>query len=151
MRIPAGEACHERRDVFRKLVLVVRRIDHEDFLDARDRRGGLGCRATVRAGNKDDDIAADLRRGSDGIERRRFDRMAVMLSNDEHAHAITLASLRSFATSALTSGTLAPALRLGGSSTFKVLSRGATSTPSASGFSTSRGFFFAFMILGSVT
>jgi hypothetical protein len=38
-----------------------------------------------------------------------------------------------------------PDLRLGGSSTFSVLRRGATSTPSASGASVSIGFFFAFL------
>src|SRR5712671_7296483 len=137
----AGKAYDQRRDVFRELVLVVRCVGREDFPDARDRGGGLCCRTAVRAGNKDDDVAADLRCRGDGIERRRPDRLVVVLGDDEHAHAITLASLRSFATSALASCTLAPALRLGGSSTFKVRSRGATSTPSASGFSTSMCFF----------
>ena len=45
--------------------------------------------------------------------------------------------------------TFAPPLRLGGSCTFSVTSRGVTSTPSASGFKVSSGFFFAFMMLGS--
>src|SRR5256885_4286738 len=120
----------------------MRRIDREDLSDARDRGARLGCRAAVRAGDEDDDIAADafcyLGRGGDGIERRRLDRLVVVLGDDEHAHAITLASLRSFATRVLASGTLAPALRLEGSSTFRVLSRGAMSTPSASGLSTSK-------------
>src|SRR5712671_7441313 len=147
----AGKAYDQRRDVFRELVLVVRCVGREDFPDARDRCGGLCRRSGVRAGNEDDDIAADLRRRGDGIERRRFDRLVVVLGDDQHAHAITFASLRSFATSALASGTLVPALRLGGSATFRVARRGATSTPRASGFSVSSGFFFAFMILGSVT
>src|SRR5260221_12702957 len=145
-------SAHDQRgEVLRKLVLVVRCVGRQDFPDAGDRGGGLGCRATVRAGNKHNDIAPDLHCGGDGIERRRFDRLVVVLGDDEDAHAITFASLRSFATVVLAPGTLAPALRLGGSSTLSVARRGATSTPSASGFSASSGFFFAFMILGSVT
>ena len=38
-----------------------------------------------------------------------------------------------------------------GSATFSVLRRGVTSTPRSAGFSVSSGFFFAFMMLGSVT
>src|SRR5260221_2568557 len=147
----SGKACDERRDVSRELVLVVRCVGREDFPDARDRGGGLCCRTAVRAGNKDHDVAADLRCRGDGIERRRFDRLVVVLGDDQHAHAITFASLRSFATSVLASGTLVPAFLLVGSSTFTVARRGATSTPSTSGFRVSSGFFFAFMILGSVT
>ena len=67
------------------------------------------------------------------------------------ANEITFASPRSFSISAFASATLMPALRFGGSSTFTVAIRGATSTPSASGFSISSGFFFAFMMFGSVT
>ena len=44
-----------------------------------------------------------------------------------------------------------PALRLAGSATCSVLMRGATSTPSVSGLTVSSGFFFAFMMFGSVT
>src|SRR5260221_11996308 len=147
----AGKAYDQRRDVFRELVLVVRCVGREDFPDARDRGGGLCRHTAVRAGNKDDDVAADLRCRGDGIERRRFDRLVVVLGDDQHAHAITFASLRSFATSVLASCTLVPALRLAGSSTFSVARRGATCTPGASGFSLSSGLFFPFMILGSGT
>ena len=63
---------------------------------------------------------------------------------------ITFASLRSFATSSFASATRPPPLRFGGSTTFSVVNRGVTSTPSASGLTTSSGFFFAFMMLGSV-
>ena len=64
--------------------------------------------------------------------------------------AMTLASLRSLATSSLTSATLPPPWRLGGSTTLSVASRGVTSTPSAAGLVVSSGFFFAFMMFGSV-
>ena len=39
--------------------------------------------------------------------------------------------------------------RLGGSVTFSVFRRGATSTPRSAGSRVSSGFFFAFMMLGS--
>ena len=64
---------------------------------------------------------------------------------------MTFASLRNLSTSALASATFAPALRFEGSTTFSVASLGETSTPSASGFSVSSVYFFAFMMLGSVT
>jgi len=73
-----------------------------------------------------------------------------VLGDDQDAHS-TLASLRSLSTRALTSATFMPALRLEGSTTFSVLRRGATSTPSASGFRFSRVFFLAFMMFGRVT
>ena len=63
---------------------------------------------------------------------------------------MTLASPRSLATSSFTSATLPPPLRLAGSVTLSVVSRGATSTPSVAGLVTSSGFFLAFMMLGSV-
>ena len=63
---------------------------------------------------------------------------------------MTLATLRSLLTSSLTSATRPPPFRLGGSTTFRVISRGATSTPNASGLRTYSGFFFAFMMFGNV-
>ena len=63
----------------------------------------------------------------------------------------TFASFFSFATSVATSATLIPAVRFGGSLTLSVFSRAATSTPRSIGRTVSSGFFFAFMMLGSVT
>ena len=75
-----------------------------------------------------------------------------LAGDDECGHGqITLASFLSLATSVATSGTLMPALRLGGSLTFRVLMRGATSTPRSAGLTISSVFFFAFMMLGRVT
>ncbi len=54
----------------------------------------------------------------------------------------------SLATSSATSLTMSPVLRRGGSTTFRILSRGLTSTPRVSGETVSIGFFLAFMILG---
>src|SRR5262245_39764305 len=100
--------------------------------------------------NQNVNVAADLLRGGHRVERRLLDRLVVVLGKDQDAHESTLASLRSLSTRALASATLTPALRFAGSTTFKVLSRGETSTPSASGFSVSSAFFFAFMMFGSV-
>ena len=75
-----------------------------------------------------------------------------MFGDDECGHdQITLASFLSLSTRVATSGTLMPALRVGGSLTLSVRSRGVTSTPRSAGLIDSRGFFLAFMMLGSVT
>src|SRR5437660_8534134 len=118
---------------------------------AGDLRSGLGRIPGVVASDEDVNLAADLLRGGDGVERALANRLVVVLREDQDGHQITFASLRSLSTSAFASATLTPALRLAGSTTFSVVSRGATSTPNASGLSTSRVFFFAFMMLGSVT
>src|SRR5687767_5671031 len=100
--------------------------------------------------DQDVDLAVELLRRGDGIQRRLLDLPVVVLRDDQNAHR-TLASLRSLSTRALTSATFMPALRLEGSTTFSVLRRGETSTPSASGLRFSRVFFLAFMMFGRVT
>src|SRR5688572_29420726 len=97
------------------------------------------------------DVAAELLRRGHCVERGFLDRPVVVLGQNQNRHQMTFASLRSLSTSAFTSATLAPALRFAGSTTLSVVRRGATSTPSASGFSTSSVFFFAFMMFGRVT
>src|SRR5260370_32414447 len=124
--------------------------DHLFFHSGNPGRGLCGFSA-VAPGNQDVDIAADpLRRGY-GIEYRGLQRRVVMFSYDECTHQMTFASFFSFCTSSGTLFTIWPALRFGGSCTLSVFSRGATSTPSASGVSASNGFFFAFMMFGIVT
>src|SRR5262249_57698265 len=102
-------------------------------------------------GEEEGDMWAELGGGRYGVEGRGLERRVVVLGEDQDAHAMTFASALSFCTSALASGSFTPALRLGGSSTLSVFRRGATSTPRASGLSTSSAFFFAFMMFGSVT
>ena len=96
-------------------------------------------------------VAAHLRGGGDGVGGAGLQLRVVVLGNDEGGH-LRSPSLRilSFATSSATSFTMTPPLRLGGSTTFRVFRRGATSTPRSAGLSVSSGFFFAFMMLGSV-
>ena len=72
----------------------------------------------------------------DGVGDVGADGLAVMRGDNEDGHVRSL-PLRScsLSTSSATVFTLTPPLRLGGSSTFSVFRRGATSTPSASGVS----------------
>src|SRR5262249_4106366 len=116
-----------------------------------DFRRGLRRRCRVAAGDEDVNVAADLLRGRDDMEGGGLQRSAVVLGDQKRRHGqITLASLRSLATSSATSATLPPPLRFGGSTTLSVAIRGWTSTPSAAGVVVSSGFFFAFMMFGSV-
>ena len=96
-------------------------------------------------------IATGLRRCRDRIQRCRPDSFPVMLRKHQRRHQITFASVFSFATKVAASGTLIPALRPGGSVTCSVFNLGVTSTPRSAGFKFSSVFFFAFMMLGSVT
>ncbi len=128
----------------------------QNGVDTRDRSGFLrhGCAAI--ADDQQVDNATQLRCRGDGGQRRAMKpRVVVLGQNQDEGSAchdqITFASLRSFATSVVTSGTLMPAPRLAGSATRSVVKRGVTSTPSAAGVRMSSGFFFAFMMLGSVT
>src|SRR3970282_1956133 len=123
----------------------------QDFLDPADLSARLRRICRVVARHQQVNFGAELLRRRDRVERGLPDRLVVVLREDEDSHQITFASLRSLSTRAFASATLVPALRLGGSTTFSTLNRGETSTPSASGLSTSSVFFLAFMIFGSVT
>ncbi len=126
-------------------------VREQHLADARRLGGGLGDAFAAGAGNENMHVPADGLRGAERVVGRGLQVGVVVLGDDQDRHQITFASFLSFSTSAFASGTLTPPLRLAGSSTFSVASRGATSTPSASGFSVSSGFFFAFMMFGSVT
>src|SRR5579872_1999941 len=95
------------------------------------------------------DLAPHRGGAGKGASGGGFEGSAIMLGNDEKGHQITRASVMSLSTSSLTEATFLPPWRLAGSSTLRVMRRGAASTPSASGVITSIGFFLAFMILGS--
>src|SRR5260221_4851135 len=123
----------------------------QDLLDAGDVRGRLGGFARIVARDQHMDIGAELLRGGHRVERRFLDHLVVVLREDQDGHQITFASLRSLSTRVFASATFAPALRFGGSVTLRTDSLGETSTERASGLGVSRGFFFAFMMFGSVT
>ena len=120
---------------------------------AGDLRRRLGDRPARGARHQDVHIAArrfrDLRCGGHRVEGRGLQCPVVVFGDDENRHQITRASSLSLSTSSATEPTLTPPCRFAGSSTFKVTSRGVTSTPSCSGVMISIGFFLAFMMLGS--
>ncbi|CAB3775205.1 hypothetical protein LMG29542_08587 [Paraburkholderia humisilvae] len=159
-RIP-HKRQHRRLDVFREARGQLRRVGEQHLRDARDLRGRVGGALRVVARDQHVDVAthefANRVRSSHGVQRRGLQRRVVVFSNYQNRHFVslraysTLASFFSFSTSVFTSGTFTPALRAGGSLTFSVFRRGFTSTPRSSGLSVSSGFFFAFMMLGSVT
>ena len=104
----------------------------------RSGRGGTG----VKACDQHVHLAAELQSRRHGVQRGALDVIVVVFGYHQCGHGqITFDSFLSLATSVATSGTLMPALRLGGS----------TSTPRSAGLNTSSVFFFAFMMLGNVT
>src|SRR5262249_60584594 len=101
----------------------------------------LGHSAGVVTRDERVDVAADLLRRAHDVRGGGLERAVVVLGDDQRGHEITLASLRSFATSSFASATLPPPLRFGGSATLSVTSRCDTPTPVAAGFTTSSGCF----------
>lgn len=86
-------------------------------------------------------LANEQRQSSTGNSKSR--------ANQPGSFQITLACFRPSMSSS-TDDRIRPPCRLGGSSTFKVSSRGVTSTPNSSRLRFSIGFFLAFMMFGSV-
>ena len=130
----------ERRDAF----------GDEHLRDPVECRRGVRGRGEVRAREEDVNLAADGAGGRDGRRRGGSEGAVLVLGDDEDGHGqITFASVRSFWTRVATSGTSTPACRFAGSSTLKVTSRGAMSTPRSAGVMVASGFFFAFMMFGS--
>ena len=150
-------------EVFGEAVGIGGVVGQQHLGDAGDLRGLFGDGPAILAGDQQVDVAADLLRGGNHMQGGRLHFLVVMFDENEIGHDLgipelessddggqmTLASLRSLSTSSATDFTFTPDLRFGGSTTFRVLRRGAASTPSASGVSCSIGFFFAFMMLGS--
>ena len=80
----------------------------------------------------------------------KSDAGGVKIKDHQRRHdQITFASLRSFSTRLATSGTLMPALRVGGSLTLIKVKRGEISTLRSAGLSVSMVFLRAFMMFGS--
>ena len=127
-------------------------VGDQNLCDALDRGGGLADRAASDPGDQDRHVAGtgvgQVACGRDRVQGRGLESCIIVFGNDENGHQITLASFFSLSTSSATVSTITPASRFGGSSTFRVSSLGATSTPRSSGVSSSMGFFFAFMMFG---
>ena len=151
IKLVGGQVTKIDTEILGQRMTVVRCIRHQ-HLGYPGNRGRRPCRAgALMSGDQDMDVTADLVCGADRIEDRRPDRAVVVFGDDQDGHQMTFASFLSLSTSSATVLTCLPAPRFGGSMTFSNFSRGETSTPRASGVSTSSGFFFAFMMFGKVT
>src|SRR5258706_2439721 len=149
VRVTLRDGHDKCGEVLGTAAVVVRGIHMQDLLHAGERRGFVGRRLRAASGDEHVHVPAHLRGRRDRVVRAAAKVAPVVFRDDKRGH-MTLASFLSLSTSSPTSFTMTPALRMPGSATLSVFTRGATSTPSASAFSTSSGFFFAFMMLGSV-
>jgi hypothetical protein len=81
--VAAGDREHLRGDVLGERVREDFGVGVQHLGDAGDLRR-CRCRCLrAAAGDEDVDLAAELRRRSDGVERRRADRLVVVLGDDE--------------------------------------------------------------------
>ena len=151
MRVAARHRNHLRGNRFGETIGELRAIGQKNLGHAADLCGFVRRIGGVVTRHKDVHVATGFCRRSHRVQRCRADRFTVMFGKHQSGHQITFASVFSFATSVAASGTLIPALRPAGSVTCSVFNLGVTSTPRSSGFRFSSGFFFAFMMLGSVT
>ncbi len=154
--VAAGEREHLRGDVLGEAVREHLGVGVQHLGDAADRRSRRRRRRPSRSRRSGRATAPPIwRRRGDGVEGRRANAGVVVLGDDEGLDArpcqITFASVLSLATSVATSATLTPAPRFGGSLTLSVFRCDLTSTPRSAGLKMSICFFFAFMMLGSVT
>ena len=117
----------QRRDILGEQIGIGGIVSDMHLGNAGDLRGFGGDAADTLAGDEEMDIP-ELRGGGDHGERGVLDGLAVMFDPDERLHFATPIAL-SLATSSSTSATLTPAVRLAGSTTFRVVRRGDTSTP----------------------
>ncbi|MNC22428.1 hypothetical protein D3C75_704300 [compost metagenome] len=138
----------QRRDVLRQLVGEGGVVGDQHLAHASDLGGGFGNGGARATCDQHVDVATDLLSGGHGVQGRSTQRCVVVLSDNQDSHQITFASFFSFSTSSATDLTLMPALRAAGASTLRVFTVEAVDTPSASGVTTSSGFFLAFMMLG---
>ncbi|MNR15541.1 hypothetical protein D3C85_1320790 [compost metagenome] len=147
--VSPGQLHDQRRDVFRQLVGVGSVIGHQHLAHADDFGGCLGCAADIGTRYQQMNVTADLLRRRNRVQGRRGDCAGFVLCNNQDSHQITFASFLSFSTSSATDLTLIPALRVGGVSTFRVVTVDAVFTPSDAGVTVSSGFFLAFMMFGN--
>ena len=149
VRVAAGNTCNQFRHVLCQSIGIDGIVCAEDLGDAGDLAAG-GCRvAATLARNQQVNVGADLNGCGYRIAGRRCDLTVIYFSYNKDAHQITFASDISLETSSCTSATLPPPSRFGGSATCITWRRGAVSTPRSAGLTSSIGFFFAFMMLGS--
>src|SRR5690606_10316174 len=130
MAVIGGHCQYLGGNVFGQAMFQRRVIGENHFGNASDFGCLFGDRIGTIASYKDMDIATNGCSGGYRAQRRSFELGVVVFSNNQIRHdQTTFASFLSLSTSVATSGTMMPALRAAGSTTFSVFKRGATSTP----------------------
>jgi len=107
----------------------MRRIGEQNLGGAIEFCSSLGNRFATGAGDKNVNVAAEIRGGRHRLRRRVIEYCVVVFSQQQNRHQRTPASFFSFDTSSPTLSTTIPAWRTGGSVVFNTCSRGVTSTP----------------------
>ena len=146
-----SELRDQRSKILGQPMFIGRIVRMQHFRDAGNFRRRLRRALRVQPGDQHMKFAAQLTGRRDRRQGRGLQRRVVMFGENKNGHAqITFASFFSLSTSSSTVFSITPARRFGGSAVFSTLKRGAISTPSEAASTTSSGFFFAFMIFGSV-
>ncbi len=148
-RVSAGQLDEKRGQRFGQVMREDRIVRQQDFFGTREAGGGPRRGIDPLAGDKDMDRFVQGLGRAHGLGGRLVQGAVQNLGKEQDRHQITPASSLSLATSSAAEATLAPALRTGGAAVFKILRRGAISTPSSAGVFSSITFFLAFMMLGS--
>ena len=77
------------RDILGSRTREVWRIGMQNFCHTRNIRSCLGNRASVVACDEERQLAADLLRRGDGIERRRIERCVIVVGEKENRHGVS--------------------------------------------------------------
>ena len=140
---------NESRQRLGQLMRIDRIVGGQDLFDAVESGGGGDRRFDRPAGDEDmNGLAQRFGRGQ-SLGGGFIEFAVLNFSENQNRHQITPASSFSLTTSSAAEPTLTPALRLAGSTVFKIFSRGVASTPKSPGVFSSMIFFFAFMMFGS--
>jgi hypothetical protein len=94
MAIGRRQLDDELRQVLRQPMAIGRIVTEQHLGDAGDPGAGLRGRPAAGAGDEQMDLAADLRRGAHGVERRRLDRLVIVFGQKQDGHETILEYLR---------------------------------------------------------
>ena len=152
MAVAGRQLDHLGGEGGRERVGVVAGGDGDHRRDAVQGGGLGGDRGGIGGKHGDRDLGArNLARAGDAARRRLAQLRAVVFGNDENLAHQTSPFFFSASTSSATSLTMMPLARGFGGSTSTHLRPASALTPSDARSMTSRGFFFAFMMSGSLT
>ena len=107
--VVAGEVLEQQRQILGDRLLVIGVLHQENPGDAGDLGGRVGDSLAVSGSHQQVDRPAERLRGGDRRQGRRRQLLLVVLRQNQCAHQITFASLRSFSTRVAMSGTFTPA------------------------------------------